>query len=310
MRLSIVTTLYRSAPYLAEFYTRVTAAARAITDDYEIVFVNDGSPDNALEMALELLEKDDRLRIIDLSRNFGHHKAIMTGLGHVRGDLIFLLDSDLEEDPEVLPTFLDRMTATGADVVYGVRERREGGFLARQGGELFYTLFNALSSHPVPRNVLTARLMTRRYVASLVQHRDRELFLLGLLTITGFAQVPVVSRKRRKSGSVYTLPRKLSLFVNAITSFSNTPLVAIFYLGCVISAASLAAAAHLVGRWLVHGELLAGWPSLIVSVWFLGGMTILCLGVIGIYLSKIFIETKDRPFTVIRQIYERRRENG
>ncbi|HSB71887.1 MAG TPA: glycosyltransferase family 2 protein [Candidatus Methylomirabilis sp.] len=308
MKLSIVTTMYRSAPYLLEFYGRVGAAAKTITDDYEIVFVNDGSPDDSLEIALKLYRQDARIRIVDLSRNFGHHKAIMTGLAHARGDLVFLLDCDLEEDPEVLERFSETMMATGADVVYGVQGKRAGGFFTRYSGGLFYSLFNLLSSHPVPRNVLTARLMTKRYVANLVQHRDRELFLLGLLAITGFEQVPVICPKHPKGTSVYTLPRKIALFVNAITSFSNTPLVAIFYLGCAISVVSTIAAAYLVARWLFQGLLLAGWASLIVSVWLMGGMTILCLGIIGIYLSKVFIETKERPYTVIRQIYYRQQE--
>jgi putative glycosyltransferase len=223
--------MYHSAPYLAEFYARARSAARNITDDYEFVFVNDGSPDNSLEIVLGLFHRDDRVRIIDLSRNLGHHKAVMTGLAHARGDLIFLVGSDLEEDRELLEKFYDSMKATGADVVDGVQQERKGGSFKRLAGEVFYFLFNLLSSYPVPKNVLTARLMTRRYVANLVRHRDRELFLLGLLTITGFEQVPLFLEKQSKASSAYTLGRKIALFVNAITSFSSTPLVLIFYLG-------------------------------------------------------------------------------
>ena len=157
-----------------------------------------------------------------------------------------------------------------------------------------------ISSHPVPRNVLTARLMTRRYVVNLVQHRDQELFLLGLLAVTGFEQVPLILQKHSKRSSAYTLRRKIALFVNAITSFSNKPLVAIFYLGCVISLASTVAATCLIIRSSWFGGLLAAWSLLIVPVW-LGGMTLLCLVVLGIYPSKILIETKDRAYNVIRQ---------
>src|SRR5262247_1354941 len=120
MKLSIVTTLYNSAPYLTEFHERVCAAAVQVSDDFEIVLVNDGSPDNSLAVALELHRKDPRVAIVDLSRNFGHHKAMMTGLAHARGDLVFLLDSDLEEEPELLQKFYDEMSRTGADVVFGV----------------------------------------------------------------------------------------------------------------------------------------------------------------------------------------------
>lgn len=302
--LSIVATLYYSAPYLAEFHRRASAAAQQLTDHYEILLVNDGSPDDALEVARTLFEQDKRVRVIDLSRNFGHHKAMMTGLTHARGALVFLIDCDLEEEPELLGAFHQEMQATQADMVYGVQERRKGGWGERLSGELFYTVFNLFSSYPVPANVLTARLMSRRYVDSLVAHRDREIFLLGLLTITGFSQRPMVVRKHDKAASTYNLSRKVALLVNAITSFSNRPLILIFYLGCVILLLASLAALYLIVQRLFFGVLLTGWPSLIVSVWLLGGLMIFCQGIIGIYLSKIFMETKERPYTIIRQHYD------
>ena len=305
MDLSIVTTMYYSAPYLEEFYTRICAAAEKITDDYEIILVNDGSPDNSLDIAISLYETDDRVRVIDLSRNFGHHKAIMTGLAHAKGKLVFLLDCDLEEEPELLGKFYDKLRSSDADVVYGVQQARKGGFFEQITGSIFYGVMNLLSSYPVPANVITARLMRRRYVASLVEHKDREIFLIGLWAITGFKQVSVVVKKHDKGSTTYNLGRRISNLVNAVTSFSNKPLVFIFYLGCAIVFLSSIAALSLIARRIFFGVLLAGWPSLIVSVWLLGGLTIFCLGIIGIYLSKIFMETKQRPYTVIRRIYER-----
>jgi putative glycosyltransferase len=295
--------MYRSAPYLREFHQRVSAAAAQLTPDFEIVFVNDGSTDDSLDIALQLVKDDPRVRVVDLSRNFGHHKAMMTGLAHSRGRLVFLLDSDLEEDPALLLDFRPEMERTGADVVYGVQNWRKGGWFEKVSGRVFYTVFNWLSPVRVPRDVLTARLMTRRYVDSLVAHRDREVFLLGLWTITGFAQVPFVARKVSKARTSYDFARRVSLLVNSVTSFSNRPLVYIFYLGLLISVAASVAGAVLIVRRVFNGVFLAGWPSLIVSVWLLGGMTILSLGVIGIYLSKIFSETKDRPYTVVRAIH-------
>ena len=305
MDLSIVTTLYYSAPYLKEFYTRISAVAKQITDDYEIIFVNDGSPDNSLDIALSLFERDDRVKVIDLSRNFGHHKALMTGLAHAKGALVFKIDCDLEEEPELLCEFCAEMVKDpSVDVVYGVQQRRKGGFFELITGDLFYRLFNLLSSYPVPRNLVSAGLMSRRYVARLVEHQDREVYLGGIMAITGFKQVALVVKKYSKGSSTYTLGRKVALFVNAITSFSNKPLVFIFYLGSAIVFLSSIAALQLIVRRIFFGVFLTGWPSLIVSVWLLGGLTIFCLGVIGIYLSKIFMETKPRPYTVIRQLYE------
>jgi putative glycosyltransferase len=152
--------------------------------------------------------------------------------------------------------------------------------------------------------------MTHRYVASLVEHKEREIFLAGLWAITGFKQVAVSVKKHRKRTSTYSMGRKVSVLVNSITSFSNKPLVFVFYVGCVIVFLSSIAALYLIVRRIFFGVLLAGWPSLIVSVWLLGGLTIFCLGVIGIYLSKIFMETKQRPYTIIRRIYERTGEKN
>jgi putative glycosyltransferase len=305
MELSVVTTLYNSAPYVAEFHARASAAARRQTEDYEIVLVNDGSPDRSLEAALELYRQDPRVKVVDLARNFGHHRAMMTGLGHARGDLVFLIDCDLEEQPELLGPFAEKLRETGADVVFGVARRRKGGPFERLSGTLFYRLFNTLSNQPIAPNQAVARLMTRRYVASLVAHREREVFIAGLWALTGYLQVPVAIDKRHKGGSAYSLRRKLALMVNSVTSFSSRPLVHIFYLGCLILILSLAMAATLIIRKIFFGTLLAGWPSLMVTVWFLGGLSIFCIGIVGIYLSKIFTEVKDRPYTIVRAVYGR-----
>jgi putative glycosyltransferase len=304
MELSIVTTLYRTAPYLEEFYGRACGVAERITKDFEIILVNDGSPDNSLEIALDLYSRDQRLKIVDLSRNFGHHKAIMTGLAHARGDLVFLVDSDLEEEPELLAGFYEGLRTNGADVVFGVQQRRKGRVFERVSGALFFKLFNLLSTHPIPANHITARLMTKAYVEALLQHQEREFVLSGLWVLTGFKQIPTAVTKHHHAPSSYNLARKFSNLVNAITSFSSKPLIFIFYLGCFISLISLIAAIDLIIRKVFFGKLLEGWASLIISIWLLGGMTIFCLGVLGIYLAKIFIEVKQRPYTIIRDVYE------
>ncbi len=301
--LSVVTSLYNSAGRLRAFYERVAAAADAVSADCEIIMVNDGSPDDALAVALDLRERDSRIQVIDLSRNFGHHKALMTGLGHARGDLVFLIDSDLEEDPAWLGQFHERLRSTGADVIYGVQGSRKGNWLERATGALFFHVFNHLLAHPIPANVVTARLMTRRYVQSLVQHRDREVCLAGLWMITGFEQLPLTVSKGSNDGSSYSVRRRISVFVNAITSFSNRPLMYIFQIGVLVMALSTAAGGILLYKSL-RGEVgVPGWASIMVSIWFLGGVTIFCVGVLGIYLGKIFTEAKDRPYTVVRHVY-------
>lgn len=304
MKLSIVSTLYQSAPYIKEFCSHVSAAARQIVgDDFEIVLVNDGSPDNSLDIAVRLCESDAHLIIVDLSRNFGHHKAMMTGLAHARGEHIFLIDSDLEEEPEWLTSFSEQMKQKNCDVVYGIQKQRKGGFFERWSGHWFYAFFRALTGLDLPENVVTARLMSRRYVDALLQHNEREVFMAGLWHITGFDQSAQTIKKRNSSESTYTLRHKMSVLVNAVTSFSNAPLVGIFYIGVCIFLVAGVCTAYLVAQWLFIAKPLSGWTSVIASIWLLGGLVISFIGVVGIYLSKIFSETKHRPYTIIRQIY-------
>jgi putative glycosyltransferase len=303
VRISIVTSMFRSSPYLEEFYSRAVRAISTVSSSYEFIFVNDGSPDDSLAVALRIRQRDSRVRVIDLSRNFGHHRALMTGLAHARGELVFLLDCDLEEEPEWFLSFHDTLRHTGADVVYGVQATRKGGYVERMGGKLFYAVLNRMMAEPLPKNVTTARLMTRRYVQALVQHLDKEIFLAGLLALTGFDQRPLQVVKGSRGHTSYSLRARISLLVNAVTSLSNRPLIYIFYLGAAVICVSSLAAFVLVIQALRADVGVPGYASLIVSIWFLGGLTIFCVGILGVYLAKIFTETKDRPYTIVRAEY-------
>jgi putative glycosyltransferase len=304
MKLSIVATLYQSAPYITEFHQRASAAAKQLVgEEYEIVLVNDGSPDNSLDIAVQLTESDSHLVVVDLSRNFGHHKAMMTGLAHTKGGQVFLIDSDLEEEPEWLHSFATQLKNDQCDVVYGVQEQRKGGFFERWSGQWFYRFFQALTGLELPENVVTARLMTRRYVDALLRHKERELMIAGLWLITGFDQKLQIIRKHSTSATTYTFRRKILILVNSVTSFSNAPLIGIFYIGVSILLMAGAYAAFLFVHWMFLGKPLSGWTSVMASIWLLGGLVISFIGVVGIYLSKIFSETKQRPYTIVRQVY-------
>ena len=304
MKISIVTTLYHSGSYINEFYRRASASARQIAgDDFEIVLINDASPDNCLELAIDLTELNANVVVIDLSRNFGHHKAMMTGLAHTKGERVFLIDSDLEEDPEWLEIFSQRMDQENCDVVYGIQESRKGNLFERFSGQLFYRLFSALTGLALPKNIVTARLMTRGYVDALLLHQEREIFMAGLWFITGFDQRSILIKKHNTSQTTYTFSRKLALLVNSVTSFSNAPLVSIFYIGSSIFLFALAYFAYLVIYWVFLQKPISGWTSVMASIWLLGGMVISFIGVVGIYLSKIFSETKKRPYTIVKRIY-------
>lgn len=304
MKLSIVSTLFLSEKSLKEFYERTKQVAKDFAgDDHEIILVNDGSPDKSLSLALELVKKDKNLKLIDLSRNFGHYKAMMTGLGYAQGDKIFLLDSDLEEDPEYLDLFFQKMNKESCDVVFGVQDKRKGKFFERISGRLFWYIFNFLSGMRLPINTVTARLMNKSYVDALLKHQEREIFIAGLWHITGFNQMECTVTKKSISKSSYTFFMKLSLLVNAITSFSNAPLRIIFYLGVSILLLSIIYILYLTLMWAYFLEPPDGWTSVMASIWLLGGLIISFLGVIGIYLSKIYSETKNRPYTIIKKEY-------
>jgi putative glycosyltransferase len=309
MKLSIVTSMYFSAPYIMEFYQRICQAAEKITDDFEIIMVNDGSPDNSLEISISIQEKDKRVRIVDLSKNFGHHKAMMTGLSYSRGDLVFLIDIDLEEKPEILLDFYDTFIKSDTDVVYGVQKKRKGGLFEKISGALFYSLFNLLSNVKMPHNLLMSRLMSRRYVDSLLAHQEREVALGGLWQITGYRQIPLIVNKHSKGTTTYTLYKRLALSLKHITSFSNRPLLLISLLGIIILFVTLIYALYNLYIFFIVGEAPSGFTSIIISIWLLGGLTIFSLGVIAIYLSTVFIETKNRPYTIVRDVYEKK-QNG
>ncbi len=304
MKLSIVATLYQSAPYIAEFHQRASAAARELVgESYEIILVNDGSPDNSLELAVQLSVTDSHVVLVDLSRNFGHHKAMMTGLATTRGERVFLLDSDLEEEPEWLLDFTRQLDSAELDVVYGVQSKRKGGFFEKITGNLFYPAFRFLTGISQPNNIVTARLMSRRYVDALLLHQERELNIGGLWILTGFNQSPHIVRKNASSPTTYSLSRKFSHLVNAVTSFSSLPLIFTFYSGLTISTTALGYIVYLIARYFFISAPPEGYTSIIASIWLFSGLIIFFLGVQGIYISKVFSEVKQRPYTIIRRIY-------
>lgn len=304
MKLSIVTTLYQSSRYLEEFHRRMTATVRAITADYEIIFVNDGSPDDSLEVAKGLIAVDDHIIVIDLSRNFGHHRAIMTGLERAKGEFVFLIDVDLEEAPENLSAFWEYLTThTDTDVVIGQMQTKKQSFARRLASLWFYDVFNYLSSVKLTKKELIARLMSRRYVDSLISYRERELFIPGIWVHAGFKQHHLATEKTFDGYSTYTLRRRLVMAVDAITSFSAKPLLMVFYTGTLFVVGAVLVILYLIVNKLYYGNAIEGWASLLASLFFIGGVIIFSLGLVGIYTAKIYTEVKQRPSSIIKAIY-------
>ena len=204
MHLSIVTTLYNSGATLKEFYGAITQQVELIgVRSFELIFVDDGSTDDSLEVATELASKDKKVTVIELSRNFGHHRAVITGLGFANGDLIFLIDSDLDENPAWLSLFYEKMNISNADVVFGIQEKRYGAFTDKIFGYFFYASFRYLTGINQPNNILTVRLMKKIYVNALLQYQERISNLGALWASTGFTQTAIAVEKEIRSNSMY-----------------------------------------------------------------------------------------------------------
>jgi len=305
--LSIVTTLYNSEIFLEEFISNcVEALAEMQCESYEILFVNDGSPDHSLNKVLKFTETYENIVVVDLSRNFGHHYAITAGLCQSKGDFVFLVDCDMEVSPIVLVEFMNCINNSDADVVYGVQKLRKGGFIERELGGLFWKFFNWFSETKIPVNVITERLMSRHYVDSLISLGDKNLFLAGMMYWVGYKQISIeVDKKLRKGKSSYSFSKRINLFIEAITSFSEQPLKLIFKLGIAITTIAILVIIYSIILKIANPEtVLIGYTSIIISIFFSLGVLTSSIGIIGIYLSRIFKQTQNRPCYIIKKTYE------
>jgi putative glycosyltransferase len=304
MKLSIVSTLYYSAPFLDEFIERCLASA-ASYEDTELILVDDGSPDDSLLLAKQHASKDSRIIVIELSRNFGHHKAILAGLAASTGDRVFFVDCDLEEPPESLSDFTNLMEAGHVDVVFGITRSGRQSIARRITSSIFWKVFNWASRTPAPVGICNIRLMTRDYVDALVGMPETNVFLGGLFHWVGFKQIAVPIERKYRQDSSYSVRARLTLAVRSIVSFSTAPLRGMFWLGLLIATASaIVACGYLAWRFVAVAPE-PGFAALIISLWFLGGAIISGLGLLGIYIAYLYDEVKGRPRVVIRKVHRR-----
>lgn len=309
LELSVVTTVFRSEDSIDEFYERAIGAAMALTDSYEVVFVDDGSPDSSAARVLRIATRDPRVVLVELSRNFGHHRALFAGLAESRGRLVFLIDSDLQEDPEWLSRFWAEMHAGNAapDVVYGVDKSRRGSLPKRALRGLFYRVFNSLSDTKIPVNATTARLMSREYVGALLTVGDQDPFLAASFVWTGFRQRAIeVEKSSSRRESSYGPGRLVAMALGSVTSFSSYPLKLISLSGLAIAAvAGVFGLRVIVIKLLDPESVVLGYSSVIVSIWLMGGLLLFSVGVVGYYLSRVFLEVKNRPRFIVRQVHRK-----
>jgi putative glycosyltransferase len=302
---SVVTTMFRSRPYLDRFIDETMLALRAVdARDFEIVLVNDGSPDDSLAYALKRQRDCPHIVVVDLSRNFGHHHAMQAGLRVARGERIFLIDCDLEVEPAALVSFARKQEATGADMVFGYQESRKGGWFERISGAVFWKGFNVLSDTKIPENILTERVMTRRFVDALLSLGDHNVFLGGMMSWTGFQQIGLpVPKEQRHGKSTYSLLKRVQLMVNAVSSFSARPLTWMFNIGIAMTLVSFSYIGYLLMRKLLFGDALLGFTSMMGMLAMTLGVLTTGLGLIGIYLGKVFTQVQARPNYIIRDVH-------
>ena len=302
---SVVAPVYNEAETLPELHRRLTAALAPV-GRYEVVLVDDGSSDGSWEALRALARNDAHLRLVRLSRNFGHQVALSAGLETARGDAVVSMDSDLQDPPELIPALLEKWRE-GYDVVYAVRTRRVGESRFKLAtASLFYKTIDRMSSVSIPDQAGDFRLLSRRALDALLSMPERARFLRGMSSWIGFRQVGVgYERDARRAGHTkYPLRRMLTFASDAVTSFSTTPIRLVVGLGFVSVVLCLAALAWTLYLRLFTEETVAGWTSLLVVVLFLGGVQLLSLGIIGQYVGRIFEEVKDRPLYVVDEIVE------
>lgn len=304
--LSVVAPVYCEEDGIRLFYERTTRAVEAIEPpvDHELVFVNDGSTDDTLSVLRKLAEEDGRVRVVDLSRNFGHQVAITSGMDHARGDAVVVIDADLQDPPEVIAHMVDKWR-DGYKVVYGVRTRRSGesGFKVLTA-KYFYRLLNRISDTNLPLDSGDFRLMDKQVIAALCEIREENRYIRGLVAWVGFSQTGVYyERDARFAGeSKFTVRRMLRFAADAVTSFSEKPLRFATQVGLFITACTL-----LLALWIVVSRVLSpegsfpGFASLMVMVLFLGGVQLLSIGLLGEYVGRIYRESKRRPLYIVAE---------
>jgi dolichol-phosphate mannosyltransferase len=302
---SVVAPVYNEAETLPHFYARVVAVMEGLGEPWELIFVNDGSRDSSFAVMWGLAAHDTRVRVVDFSRNFGHQAAISAGMDYARGQAVIILDSDLQDPPEVIPELIARWRE-GGEVVYAQRASRTGEtrfklFTAR----VFYRMLRRMTAVDIPADTGDFRLLDRRVVAALRGMREHHRFLRGMSAWVGFRQVAVpYARQERFAGKTkYPLRKMIAFSMDALTSFSYVPLRLATTFGFMLAGLSLVGILVAIG-FRVFGGAITGQASTLVLVLFLGGIQLIFLGILGEYLGRIYDEVRARPLYLTRQIVE------
>lgn len=303
--LSVVVPCFDEEAGLGELHRRVTAVCEAtLHGDYEIILVNDGSRDATWDVMRRLADGDPHLVVVNLSRNHGHQLALTAGLAFARGQRILIIDADLQDPPELLPQML-KLIDEGADVVYGQRRQREGETRFKtMTASLFYRLLQRLTDIEIPPDTGDFRLMTRRSLDLLNAMPEQYRFIRGMISWIGLKQVPLLyDRSARFAGETkYPLLKMLRFALDAITGFSTVPLRVASVLGLGMGVISLIMLSYTLGSWAL-GRVVEGWTSLSTIVLIVSSVQLLVLGVLGEYLGRLYMQSKQRPLFIVDTVY-------
>ena len=300
--LSIVVPFYNESESIEIFFQRVVPILKKTNLDFEIVCVNDGSRDDTFEKLQQQKKKNNFIRIVNFSRNFGKEAALTAGIDFSEGDAVIPMDCDMQDPPELVPQMIEKWKE-GADVVLAKRaDRSNDDFLKRTTAKWFYKIYNWLSEIELPENVGDFRLMDRKVVDAVRNLREQKRFMKGLFAFVGFKTVTIEYKrpKRAKGESSWSYWKLWNYAIDGITSFSTFPLKVCMYLGFLVTTVSFLKGLWIICRTVFFGVDVPGYASLMTAILFFGGLQMFCLGIIGEYIGRIYTEAKKRPIYIVR----------
>ena len=305
MKVSVVVPCYNEEDNVEPCYNELKRVLSGAGYDYEIIFVNDGSKDNTLEKLINLHKLDKNVKVIDLSRNFGKEIALTAGLDYAKGDVVIPFDADLQHPPEVILQLIEKYKE-GYDVVNAVRIKREGEtFLKKITSKIFYKVINMLADIEIPEDVGDFRLISRNALEAVRSLRERKRFMKGIFAWVGFktANIYYEVAPRRAGKTKWNYLKLIDLAIEGITSFSIAPLRLASLLGFLVSFLAFLYAIWIIVAKLIFGNPVKGYPSLMVSILFLGGVQLITIGIIGEYVGRIYEEVKQRPLYIVKNVW-------
>lgn len=302
-KISIVSPVYRAEKFLVELTLEIEKVTSKLALDYEIILVDDRSPDDSWAIMKDLSTQNPKIKSIRLSRNFGQHPAIMAGLSHAKGEWIVVMDCDLQDQPKEIEKLYKKALA-GFDVVLARRTKRQDSYLKKLGSRIFSKVYGFFTDTKYDNEIANFGIYNRKVIQSILQVSDYIKFFPLFVNFVGFntTSIPVEHASRESGGSSYSIPKLISLAFNSIISFSNKPLKIFVKFGVVISFLSVLIGTYYLYEAYTNRIEVIGYTSIIVSIWFLSGVIITTVGITGIYVGKIFDQTKNRPVFIIDEV--------